>query len=158
MGTRGERTVSPTLGRPGNTAWGVFTRLRETASQETEETNTAPTYDLLRDDFHGAGAGGAHTLDVEPPACIEMRKGGEDAMSNTRADALRAQWRLLQTEHADLVQKTEALHGSGDGNALREHTQLLHAHVQRLHALMEALEEHHKTSGPIGGLFLPPRP
>jgi hypothetical protein len=75
-------------------------------------------------------------------------------MSNTRSDALRAQWRLLQSEHADLVQKTEALHGSGDGNALREHTQRLHAHVQRLHALMEALEEHHKTSGPIGGLSL----
>jgi hypothetical protein len=146
-------------GRPGNIAQGVFTPLRETAKPEIEETNASPTYVLLRDDFHGAGAGGAHTLNVEPATCIEMRKGGEDAMSTTRADALRAEWRLLQTEHADLVQKTEALHGSGDGTALREHTQLLHAHVQRLHALMEALEEHHKTSGPIGGLSnLPPRP
>ena len=42
MGTRGERAVSPTLGRPGNTAWGVFTPLRETARQETERTFTVP--------------------------------------------------------------------------------------------------------------------
>jgi hypothetical protein len=63
--------------RPGNTARGVFTRLRETAKPDTEETNASPTYDIPRDDFHGAGAGGAHTLDVEHPACVEMRKGGE---------------------------------------------------------------------------------
>ena len=53
MGTRGECAVSPTLAAPGNTALRVFTSLRETAELDTEETNASPTYDVLRDDFHG---------------------------------------------------------------------------------------------------------
>ena len=78
-------------------------------------------------------------------------------MSDPQADALRAEWGLLQKEHAELVQKTEALHGSSDGTALREHTARLHAHVERLHLLMAEIEmaeieEHHKTRGPVRGL------
>ena len=73
-------------------------------------------------------------------------------MSDPQADALRVEWTLLQKEHAELVRRTEALHGSSDLKALREHTTGLHAHIERLHAMMAEIEEHHKTRGPVGGL------
>ena len=73
-------------------------------------------------------------------------------MSDSQADALRAEWRLLQKEHAELVRETEALHRSGDGQALRDHTARLHAHAERLHAMMAEMEKHHQIRGPVGGL------
>jgi hypothetical protein len=74
-------------------------------------------------------------------------------MSDTpQADALRAEWASLREEHADLVRMTGALRGTADAKALREHTARLHAHIDRLHALMVEVEEHHKERGPIGGL------
>jgi hypothetical protein len=73
-------------------------------------------------------------------------------MDNTQSEGLRAEWQRLQAEHGDLLRRTQALQASGDSHALREHTQRLHTHVDQLHALMAALEEHHRTSGPVGGL------
>jgi len=81
-----------------------------------------------------------------------LRKGGEDAMSEAEADTLRAEWLQLKEEHADLVRKTHALHGTSDVSALREHTARLHEHIDRLHATMIEIEKHHKDHGPIGGL------
>jgi len=73
-------------------------------------------------------------------------------MREAEADALRAEWLQLQEEHADLVRKTQALHGSGDLTALRAHTARLHEHIERLHATMIEIEKHHKDHGPVGGL------
>ena len=73
-------------------------------------------------------------------------------MREAEADALRAEWLQLQEEHAGLVRKTHALHGSGDLSALRAHTARLHEHIERLHATMVEIEKHHKDHGPVGGL------
>ena len=73
-------------------------------------------------------------------------------MGEPESDALRAEWTQLLKEHADLVRQTEALHGSGDGKALREHNARLHAHIERLHAMLAGMEEHHRTRGPVRGL------
>lgn len=79
-------------------------------------------------------------------------------MSDTSADTLRARWHQLQAEHAELMRRTEALAPAGDADALREHNQHLHAHVEQLHALMIEMEKYHKTHGPIGGLAEPQNP
>ena len=41
--------------------------------------------------------------------------------------------------------------GETQADALREHTARLHAHIERLHAMMVEMEDHHRTRGPVGG-------
>lgn len=43
--------------------------------------------------------------------------------------------------------------GETQADALREHTARLHAHIERLHAMMVEMEDHRRTRGPVGGLI-----
>jgi len=72
MGTRGDCAVWPTLAAPDNTGQGVFTALRETTTPDTEETNASRAYDVVRDDYRGAGRD-AHARRERTPIDLQPR-------------------------------------------------------------------------------------